>query len=213
MEGVLLTLLKPESATASGGEVFGEFLTLTSVCHSDFVSNRDTDSLPLNPVSMLPNDTSDFCNPGGDRDVEFLAETSHPVLYLQTRGHAALADLSWAVSGFPGGDGVVYYPIGTADEPTSSNQAVAGYRLVDISELWALRDDPTIFTCATPGDCGSFRGAPGDNASPPWGWRDHNVDGSLGTLFLDPAAWFVKAYSTTGAAPGAYVGRSYPMPP
>ena len=127
-----------------------------------------------------------------------------------------LADQSAAAprweQNFPGGDGVLYFPTGSGQVPVSGDDRTSAYELVDISTLWGLRDEGSIFTDQGIGVGGRFLGNDGlaNAASPPWRWGDQDkADIALGVLFLDPALWINRVHDGAVPWPMEYMARSY----
>ena len=175
MEGVLLTVRRD-------GTPYGRLEAVVTVAHSDFYS--------FTPAG------SPYTNGRETIDGPVLTQTfdgvAHPTTRQEAKGHGAKC---WDGNGFPGGDGVVYYPTGTGEVPAGGNDRSVGYRLVDVfapGGLWARRYDAQTYA-----SFGTFRGDNGqDNAAnTPWGWDDHNDGGDLprGLLATDPAK-LVNAY-------------------
>ena len=148
LEGALITVQR----SSDGG--YGDFLTMETVSHSDILSFKDYDRSPSSRISgHFPLCNSRVCN------VEFLAGTSHPFVYIEAKTHAVSGAIRGAPrweENFPGGDGVLYFPTGFGQVPVSGDDRRGTYELVDISTLWELRNDDSIFTKETEGVGGKF---------------------------------------------------------
>lgn len=163
--------------------------------------------------------------PAADADAPLLLEGERPVLFIEAKGHGVKA---WDGSEFPGGDGVVYRPGETAEEPEGPDDRQVSYAMLPIeSTLWARRFD--VGPTGTYGKAQDFGGESfgyafngtdyGDHkANAPWGWKAEGLP--RGTFFLDPAALvaahfqvpddFGRSYSPnpyTGSGAGRAVAR------
>lgn len=191
MEGVMLAIKKD-------GTTYGRFHAMFTVAHSDFFSYKDAQSSLSNAVT---NDREDF-----DGDVQF-SQTTHPYVYVEAKGHGVHGADRWETNGFPGGDGVVYFYTGTAEQPSSGNDRSVGYALRSMNELWNRRTDYT-YTFAS---YGTFRGDDyKDNAAnAPWGWDDHD-DGAVyrGDLYMKPAHLAEYYHNGWGTMSQTYVYAS-----
>ena len=204
MEGALIAVKR------SSGIPYGEFLSMETVSHSDILSFKDYERSPSSEITgHLPLCSSRDC------DVEFLEGTSHPFVYIESKTHAVSGSISsgprWEQN-FPGGDGVLYFPTGSGQVPVSGDDRTSAYELVDISTLWGLRDEGSIFTDQGIGVGGRFLGNDGlaNAASPPWRWGDQDkADIALGVLFLDPALWINRVHDGAVPWPMEYMARSY----
>lgn len=84
--------------------------------------------------------------------------------------------------------------------------------MVDISTLWKLRNDRSIFTNEIDGEGGKFLGDDGkpNAASPSWRWSDPDFPRiGPGVLFLDPAHWLNAVHNAVLPWPVEYIARSY----
>lgn len=194
MEGVLLVIRKD-------GSTYGQFLLMITVAHIDFYSYKDYDASPSKDVTN-GHETI-------DGDVQFY-NGHYPYVYVEAKGHGIYGDKRWEINNFPGGDGVVYYYTGTAEEPSSGNDRYVGYALKSMNELWDRRDPasyPDTFY-----EFGMFRGDTyGDNAAnAPWGWDDWN-DGDVFTpqFFTDPAYLVDYYHDGLGTFFTSYTYKSY----
>lgn len=168
MEGLLLTVRKD-------GSTHGAFEGMVTVAHSDFYSYTPAGS-PF---------TSGAESVDGQVVMQTYNGVAHPTTFQEAKGHGLYAKNAQHA---PDGDGVVYYPSGTAEVPSSGTDSSVGYQLVnmlDAGGLWARRANAETY--ASPG---TFRGDNGkDNAAnTSWGWDDGN-DGSVprGSVATDPA--------------------------
>ncbi|MFX1538355.1 MAG: hypothetical protein ACFFDI_29545, partial [Promethearchaeota archaeon] len=176
LEGVLLTIQKD-------GSTYGKFLCMNTVYHLNFRSYMDMHSPPSSGVTNGHEDID------GDIEWETVGSHSHPIVYVEAKGHGILGEKRWEDTGFPGGDGIIYRPTGTAEEPSSGTDDDVGYALIHIKEIWNRRFGPF-------GDgymferFGVFDGNDGadDSANAPWNWDDHDDGPSFnGEFFYDPA--------------------------
>jgi hypothetical protein len=162
MEGVLLTVQRD-------GSEFGQFLLMSTLAHDIVYTYSDFDMFPSAGA------TGFF-----DGDVQFAG--SHPLVYIEAKGHGISGAERWEDFGFPGGDGVTYVYGNAAEEPLSGSQSNVSYDLRDTQELWSRRCDPETFL-----DFGVFAG---DDwtigaARAPWGWGGWGYTAPV--FFLDPA--------------------------
>lgn len=204
MEGALIAVQK------SSISPYGDFLTMETVSHSDILSFKDYQRSPSSQISgHFPLCNSRVC------DVEFLEGTSHPFVYIEAKTHAVSGAVRsgprWEQN-FPGGEGVLYFPTGFGQVPVSGDDRRGAYQLVDISTLWELRNDDSIFTTEIIGVGGQFLGDDGtpNAASPPWRWSDQDLPSTgPGVLFLDPAIWLNDVHDAAVPWPMEYIARSY----
>jgi hypothetical protein len=191
MEGVLLTIRRD-------GSTYGKFEAMVSVAHTDFYSYVPSGSAF----------TSGRENVDGTVPMQTYNGAAHPTTRQEAKGHGVYA---WNSAAFPGGDGVVYYPSGTAEVPSSGTDSSVGYKLVNIfdaSGLWSRRNSSTTFA-----SYGTFRGDNGkdNSANAPWGWDDGN-DGSdipRGLLATNPAYLVSQYFNGEGSFSLAYTRNSY----
>lgn len=169
LEGVLLTVRRDGSA-------YGRFEAMVTVAHSDFWS--------YTPAGSPYTDGRDDID--GPVILQPYGSWQRPTTRQEAKGHGVKA---WHGGTFPGGDGIVYYPLAGGRVPSGGNDRNVGYQLVDVfaaGGLWAHRNDGQTFA-----SWGRFRGDNGtDNAAhAPWAWDDDD-DGSdlqAGLLATDPA--------------------------
>lgn len=174
LEGVLLTVRRD-------GSPFGEFLLMSTIFHDTVPNYTDFDQAPSSGVTGLV-----------DGDVQFLAG-SHPIVYIEAKGHGITGAERWEDFDFPGGDGVVYSYGGVAQEPPSGNATGVSYDLADIQPLWARRCDTATF-----GSYGAFAGDDWtiDAANAPWGWSGWGYQ--LPVFFLGPASGIGDSFGNLG---------------
>ncbi|MGW1617478.1 hypothetical protein ACWCQZ_51200, partial [Streptomyces sp. NPDC002285] len=203
-EGLLLTVRR-------NGSQYGALESMITVAHSSFYSYLAPGS------SYTSSNTEDV---DGTIQMQTYLGTDRPATYQEAKTHALHAR-----SGpFPGGDGVVYYPMSAYDSstvgefPTSGTDNFVPYKLVDIMApggLWAHRSDPQTFA--------DFKHFLGDThgvnkASPPWGWNDSNdtfEDGTgipAGRLALDPARVVSAYFGNKGVFGLSYTRMPYQEP-
>jgi hypothetical protein len=126
-----------------------------------------------------------------------------PRTFQEAEGHGLTAlPPSW--QDFAGGDGVIYFPGGIGEVPTSGNDRNAQYELIDLFAprgIWELQLQEvnhaglTFATWGklqgdTTGDCGggTLDWCSEDKANAPWGWDDGNDPHVYrGEMALDPA--------------------------
>ncbi|WP_018348918.1 hypothetical protein [Longispora albida] len=191
MEGVLLTIRRD-------GSTYGRFEAMVTVAHSDFYS-----FVPPGSAFVSGRESVD-----GSVIMQTANGYARPTTRQEAKGHGVKA---WDGKEFPGGDGVVYYPSGTAEIPSGGNDRSVGYRLVgvfDAGGLWARRYDAQTFA-----SWGTFRGDNGsDNAAnAPWGWDDGNDGSDLqrGLLATDPAKLVTAYFNGEGTFGLAYTRNGY----
>ncbi len=190
MEGLL-------EVVAKDGSTYGVLRAAVTIAHTDFYSYL----APGSPYSS-GQETVD-----GTLIMQSFGGSQHPATFQEAKGHGCYR---WNGSGFPGGDGVVYYPSGTAERPSSGNDRSVGYRLVDIfdaGELWARR-----YNSETYYSFGTFRGDNGEDnaANAPWGWDDHD-DGAIarGDMAIDPAKLVRTYFAGAGPQSSTYLRNTY----
>jgi hypothetical protein len=191
MEGVLLTVRKDTST-------YGKLEAMVTVAHSDFYSY-----VPTGSPYVSGRETVD-----GPLVMQSYNGSPHPTTRQEAKGHGVYA---WNGSDFPGGDGVVYYPSGTAEVPAGGNDRSVGYRLVDTfatGGLWARRYDSITYA-----GLGTFRGDNGtDNAAnTAWGWddQDDGTDLPRGRLATDPAYLVSQYFAGEGTFSLTYTRNTY----
>ncbi|MBC6447676.1 hypothetical protein [Actinokineospora xionganensis] len=191
MEGVVLTVRRD-------GSYYGKFEAMVTVAHTDFYSY----------VPAGSTFTSGRENVDGTVPMRTYNGVAHPTTRQEAKGHGVYA---WNGAEFPGGDGVVYYPSGAAEVPSSGNDRFVGYQLVNVfaaDGLWARRANTATFA-----GYGTFRGDNGkDNAAnAPWGWDDGNDGGDIprGMIATDPAYLVAQYFAGEGSFSLAYTRNSY----
>jgi len=191
MEGALLTVRR-------NGSEFGVLEAIVTVAHSNFYSYTP----PGSPYTA-GRETID-----GTVVMQSFGGVSHPTTRQEAKGHGCFA---WNGSGFPGNDGVIYFPSGTGEVPSGGNDRSVGYRLVDTfaaAGLWAHRNDTTTFA-----GFGTLRGNNGqDNAAQTaWGWDDGDDGSDLqrGLLATDPAKLVSLYFANEGTFSLSYTRNSY----
>jgi hypothetical protein len=174
LEGVLLTIRRD-------GSQFGQFLLMSTLAHDVVYTYQDFDQFPSAAA------TGFF-----DGDVQFSG--SHPLVYIEAKGHGITGADRWEAFGFPGGDGIVYVYGNDAQQPVSGNQSGVSYDLADIQDVWARRCDPTTF-----GSYGAFAGDDWtiDAAHAPWGWGGWGYAAPV--FFLAPATGIGDSFGGLGA--------------
>lgn len=181
MEGVLVVVRR-------NGSQYGALEAMVTVAHSDFYSYT-----PVGSPYTSGRETID-----GTLLLQTVDGIARPTTRQEAKGHGAYA---WNGGGFPGGDGVVYFPsAGVGEVPSGGNDRSVAYRLVNVfasGGLWARRNDAITFA-----GFGTFRGDNGkDNAAnAPWGWDDGNDGSDLprGLLATDPAKLVAAYFANEG---------------
>lgn len=208
MEGVLIVVQKDPN------NVYGKFLCMVTIAHYWYWEYRDIEQFPSSAVTGNQDDI--------DGDVIY---GSRPTIFIEAEGHGITA---WdGNSNFPGGDGVIYYPMGTPTQPIPGQGGVqtAYYDIVPLSVLYSKR-----FNFGQNGnqktfeDYGRFDGDNGQNdaANAPWRhsadannyWNYIMGDRKIGTdisspageLFMDPDKYVSKAFKNLG---NFVVGREH----
>jgi hypothetical protein len=213
LEGALLAVRKDGSA-------FGRLEAMVTVFHTDFFSFTPAGS-PL---------TSGHESIDGTISFEAHNGVNRPKTVQEAKGHGLKA---WPyTSDFNGGanqDGIVYYPTqGAAEYPSSGNDRVVAYRLVDIhaaNGMWAaalndagLPSDSAqtfhswgTFKGDTGGGCGAgAKSCSSNSANTPWGWDDGNDDASYrGEFALDPAHLIDHYFNGVGTFSHQYLDNPY----
>ncbi|MFQ5976700.1 MAG: hypothetical protein ACE5OZ_01060 [Candidatus Heimdallarchaeota archaeon] len=206
MEGVVMAIRKTRAEC-------GTLLGMVTEAHNHFY-----------PYKAAPGiDKGEWLENAGLQDVHYenvswfwndvpFSEHKHPIAYVESMGHGVYGDTStylfgdkisdgWHDSGFPGGDGIIYYPTGFSEDPRhSSSGSFVGYELIDIMVLWEKRN-----VNAYVGDGKMYQnewafdgndGAQNDAANPPWGWDDPDDGQSLmGEIFNHPVKFFRHYFS------------------
>ncbi|WP_018684586.1 hypothetical protein [Actinokineospora enzanensis] len=191
MEGVLLTVRKDGSA-------YGSLEAMVTVAHTDFYSYVP----PGSPY------TDGRENIDGQIQMQTYDGLPHPTTYQEAKGHGCYAKNA---DHAPDGDGVVYYPSGTAEVPSGGTDSSVGYTLVDVfaaNGMWARRNNAETYA-----SFGTFRGDNGkDNAAnAPWGWDDGNDGGDIprGYLATDPAYLVGQYFGGKGSFATTYTGNLF----
>ena len=174
LEGVLLSVQRD-------GSQFGQFLLMSTLAHDIVYAYRDVDQFPSAGA------TGFF-----DGDVEFSG--SHPLVYIEAKGHGITGADRWEDFGFPGGDGVVYVYANAAQQPASGNEDGVSYDLADTQEIWSRRCDALTF-----GSYGAFAGDDWtiDAAHAPWGWGGWGYTAPV--FFLAPATGIGDSFGGLGS--------------
>ena len=199
------------------GEPMGRFEVLYTEAH--------------NALHIYSNEPSVVRRSGRLEAVEVTFEdTTHPELYVESKGHGVCALLHEAKSHcqrdvsdpreFDGGDGVVYRYKGRAETPRSGNDRDVGYALRPLAPLWKRRDDICDGGCTFDGEMryvGMTIGIAfdGDNhgddkANPPWAWDDPD-DGPVarGDFFFRPAETLKQHIALDGVVSTTYLHNPY----
>lgn len=192
MEGALLAVRK-------NGTTYGQLDAMVTVFHNDFYSFTPSGSPLLSGQESID----------GPVIMRTYNGYAHPTTFQEAKGHGAKA---WNGSGFPGGDGVIYYPsLTTAEVPSSGNDSSVLYQLVDTFTLGGLWDHR--YNSLTFASWGTFRGDNGDDnaAHTAWAWDDWNDGGSLlgGELANDPAKLVAIYFSNLGSFSRTYLRNTY----
>ena len=194
MEGALFIIRKD-------GSHYGVFDGMVTVFHRNFYSFIAADG-PL----VAGHETID-----GKVIFQQDRGVARPTTFQGAKGHGLKA---YNGRRFPGGDGIVYYPMKDEDEikpPRDGNDRHAGYHLVNIfapGGLWDRRFDSQLFA-----DWGTFRGGSShghaNSANAPWGWRDVDDGMSRGQLATDPAAVAARYFGPEGLFSLEYLKNHY----
>lgn len=192
MEGALMVVRKD-------GSTYGKLEAMVTVAHTNFYSY-----VPAGSTFTSGRETID-----GTIPMQTWNGAAHPTTRQEAKGHGLYA---WNNSGFPGGDGVVYYPSATAAEvPSSGTDSSVAYGLTDTfatGGLWAHRNDGLTFS-----GWGTFRGNDyKDNAAnSAWGWDDGDDGGDLprGMLATNPAYLVQEYFNGTGTFSLTYTRNGY----
>ena len=186
MEAILAVVKKD-------GTEHGEFLGMVTVAHLDFFSFIAQGSGIIGGQEDLDGEiyvSFATADPLGHNIGE------HPRIYIEPRGHGIFGSTGtfvglggtasighWERDGFPGGDGITYFPGDIPREPTQGD-TWTHYKLISIDELWGKRtefgaDKPYQRYGEFNGDCSDGCGSgikicDEDAANPPWGLDDVN---------------------------------------
>jgi hypothetical protein len=179
------------------GSEFGTLEAIVTLAHDNFYSFLP----PGSPYTAGEEDVD------GSVIMQDYAGAAHPTSLQEAKGHGCKA---WSGGGFPGGDGVVYYPSqGGGRVPASGNDRAAAYQLVDIfaaGGLWDRRSDPQTF--AAPGTLVGDNGQ--DNAAHlPWAWDDWDDGSPTGEPAADPAALVADYFGNLGQFATSYLRNAY----
>lgn len=190
MEGVLLVVRRDSG--------YGVLEAMVTVAHTDFYSYTPSGSPYTNGRETVD----------GPVLLRAYGGVNRPTTFQEAKGHGVYA---WNGGGFPGGDGVVYYPSSAGEVPSGGNDRSVAYRLVPIFEtggMWARRFDAVTYA-----SFGTFRGDNGkDNAAnAPWGWDDGNDGSDLprGLLATDPAKLVSIYFGNEGVFSLSYTRNGY----
>ena len=112
LEGVLLTIRRD-------GSTYGRFEAMVTVAHEDFYSFTP-------PGSSYGDGREDVDGPA---IMQPYGNWLRPTTRQEAKGHGVKA---WDGNNFPGGDGIVYYPLAGGRVPSGGNDRNVGYQLVDI---------------------------------------------------------------------------------
>lgn len=191
LEGTLLTVRK-------NGTTYGKLEAAITVAHTNFYSYVPSGSTF----------TSGRENVDGTLRTATYGGVGHPVTFQEAKGHGLYG---WDGTSFPGGDGVIYYPSGTAERPSSGTDASVGYALTNVfatGGLWERRNNTATF-----GSWGTFDGNTykDDAANAPWGWDDGDDGSDLprGLLATDPAKLVLAYFDGTGTFSTTYTRNGY----
>lgn len=191
LEGVLLTVRKD-------GSTYGRLEAAVTVAHTNFYSY-----VPAGSTFTSGREDVD-----GTLRMATYNGAAHPVTFQEAKGHGLYG---WNGTSFPGGDGVVYYPSGTAEVPSSGTDSSVGYALSNIfaaGGMWSRRNDTTTFTSG-----GAFQGNTykDDAANAPWAWDDSDDGSDLqkGLLAKDPAYLVQQYFDGTGSFSLTYTSNGY----
>ncbi|MFI2029921.1 FG-GAP-like repeat-containing protein [Streptomyces buecherae] len=200
-EGVLVIVERNSSR-------HGTLKAAITVSHSDFYSYVPEDSDWTSGAESVDGDLPLKSSPHGDGH-------SRPWTAQQANTHAV-----WSFGArdrlreqYEDGDGVLYVPGGTAEEPEGPNDRDVQYTLTDVfakDGMWDKRNDTSLF--ATPnnfaGDfsdnphgvrCGGFEYVCGINsASAPWAWDDETDLPGKGYLATNPAELVFNYFNWPG---------------
>jgi len=206
LEGVLIVVKKDNS--------WGQFLCMVTRAHQNFYQYKDNDQIPSSEISGGHEDLD------GDVEFETVAEYEssfsfdsheHPIIYIESKGHAVYGSERWEIEGFPGGNGVKYFPKGISEEPSSGNDRDVSYKLIGINDLWQKRFE----TYGSGETFGSFVALDGDTygvdkALAPWGWDD-NDDGATftGEIFYNPVDLVNTHFNNLGIYEYTYTYNPY----
>ncbi len=185
MEGLLIVISK-RNEIASVAD--GDFLCMITQAHGFYFQYRDKNAEPSKWVTDGHEDI--------DGDVEFSSFDGHPhpIAYVESKGHGVYGGgdtyffnepTRWEQNGFPGGDGVIYYPRVVAEIPSGANDPDVSYALLDIAQLWDIRFGP-FGNGQTFAEFGVIDGNDykEDGAEAPWHW-DQQININVYALDLD----------------------------
>ncbi|MER0245470.1 FG-GAP-like repeat-containing protein [Streptomyces sp. HSW2009] len=202
-EGVLVVVQRDSSR-------YGTLKAAITVSHSDFYSYVPDESDWTSGAENIDGDLDLKKSPHGDGHLR-------PWTAQQANTHAA-----WSFSArdrvreqYEKGDGVLYVPGDTAEEPTGPNDRDVQYTLVDVfadGGMWDSRNTTSLFAKPTnfAGDdgpnphgaaCGEGSGAAScnvDAASAPWAWDDKDDLPGKGFLATNPAELVFNYFNWPG---------------
>lgn len=195
MEGLLAIVRRP---AVFATDDFGTLVGMVTVFHLDFFSYTPVGSPLTDGAEDIDGTVNTTIFGGGPR----------PVTAQEAKGHGLKAHPQVQIQG---GDGLIYFPTGTAEVPSGPNDRFVGYELVNIFHpggLWERRDNSETFA-----SFGTFRGDNGKNnaAHAPWGWDDHDDGGALtgGEMALDPAKLVQIYFNGLGSFSTTYTYNGY----
>lgn len=192
MEGLLLVVRKD-------GSEYGALQAMVTLAHDNFYSYVPAGS-PF---------TNGRENIDGPVLMQSFDGAAHPTSFQEAKGHGCY---NWDGAGFPGGDGIVYYPSrGAGEVPSSGTDSSVAYKLVDIfgpGGLWERRNSNPPYA-----SFGAFAGNDGQSnaAHTPWAWDDMD-DGSdlqAGVIATDPAYLVSRYFGNLGTFSLTYTRNAY----
>lgn len=197
MEGCLVVVQK-----GTGGDPLAQskVVAVETLSHNRFLKYR--------PAEM----------PG--RGEKLQLDGTHPVLFVEPRGHGIEAYRNDSRQARNAANGVVKYEyVGVAEDPARRRGTTVGYDLQSLGKLWKIAQGGTSETFGAAFDYGvrditvtggtsrkarfgqigsAFLGKVGGQnmARPPWGWFDSQErEQPLGEWFLNPAATIKRHYN------------------
>jgi hypothetical protein len=151
-----------------------------------------------------------------------------PKTFQEAKGHGLTAlPPSW--QNFAGGDGVIYFPGGIGEVPTSGNDRDVQYELIDLFAprgLWELQLQEInagsltfqtwgVLNGDETGSCGDGNATcASDKANAPWGWDDGSIltpddQVARGVMALDPAHLADSYFNGLGTFSHTYLRNPY----
>jgi hypothetical protein len=133
---------------------------------------------------------------------EMRQHDGRPIVYSEGKGHALYGDKDWDVVGYPGLNGVTYYPEWSPLSPPAAGSMPYAFKSMD--ELWSRRCDSNVFALG-----GRFNGDDYDDnaASAPWAWS--NGPFQAPDFFLDPSTAVQAAFELPKAVEVAHVASTF----